>query len=245
MSDKLVFVAAFVMPVEAQLARGLLEAEGIRAFLTGEQTANVFSGIQGIGGQIRLSVAEADSERAAEIIAPYLDHPTGDADAAPEDGAGLWLCPLCGDAVGEEMNYCPACKTPRSAARQSLAVTGVPLYNAASQEIQEEPVAKSGKITTDAPLEAEPSMLDGDIDVPDMETLVGNDLVRRAFRLSLFSLLLPILAPFAVWLFVRLAFYPGKISPRLMPQFYGTMAIGGCWLLFFCLILVAVFRLLL
>jgi hypothetical protein len=73
-----------------------------------------------------------------------------------------------------------------------------------------------------------PSALDGDFDVPDMETLVGDDLVRRAFRSSLFG----VLSPYSLWLLVRLAFYQGKISLRLMPWLYGTIAIDACWLLF-------------
>jgi hypothetical protein len=230
MSDKLVFVAAFVMPVEAQLARGLLEAEGIRAFLTGEQTTNVFSGVQGLGGQIQLQVPEADAERAAEILAPHFDHPT-DGDAASEEDAGLWLCPLCGDAVGYDLDFCPACDTPRPERRESLAVTTTPKYSPSSQEIQEEPVFRAEKITPDEPLEAAPPELEHDLVVPDMETMVGDDLVRRAFLSSLF----PILIPYSLWLLTRLAFYPGKISPRLMTRFYWTIALDVFWCL--CLLM--------
>jgi hypothetical protein len=232
MSDKLVFVAAFYSPIEAQLACGLLETEGIKAFHTGDQTVTAF-GIQGLGGQVRLQVAEADAERAAEILAPHFDRPTDEDDAEPVDDAALWLCPLCGDAVGDDLDFCPACETPRPSARLSAAVTAVPRHSRVSQNIQEEPGAKPEKFTSDEPLEAMPPALDGEIDVPDMETLVGDDLVRRAFRASLFSVLLPILAPYSLWLFMQLAFYPGKISPRLMPKFYGAIAIGVCWLLGF------------
>jgi len=228
MSDKLVFVAAFNMPVEAQLARGLLEAEEIKAFLTGGESVNVFSGVQGLGGQIRLQVAEADAERAAEILAPHFDRPTDESDAESVDNAVLWLCPLCGDAVSDDLDFCPACETPRPAARDSLAVTAAPRRSPVSWEVQEEPVAKLEKITADEPLEAMPSALDGDFDVPDMETLVGDDLVRRAFRSSLFG----VLSPYPLWLLLRLAFYQGKISLRLMPWLYGTIAIDACWLLF-------------
>jgi hypothetical protein len=227
MSDKLVFAAAFSMPVEAELARGLLEAEGIKAFLTGGESVNVFSGVQGLGGQIRLQVAEADADRAAEILAPHFDQQAKDGDAAPEDAAGLWLCPLCGDAVRDDLDFCPACETPRPAARESLAVTAIPKYSTVSQEVQEEPAVKPEKITADEPLEAMPSALDDDLDLPDMETFVGDDLVRRAFLSALFGVLIP----YSLWLLVRLAFYPGKISPRLMPRLYWTIAIDAFWFL--------------
>jgi Putative prokaryotic signal transducing protein len=242
MSDKLVFAAAFSMPVEAELARGLLEAEGIKAFLTGGESVNVFSGVQGLGGQIRLQVAEADAERAAEILAPHFDRPTDEGDAESVDDAALWLCPLCGDAVSDDLDFCPACETPRPAARESLAVTAVPRHSPISQDVQEEPAVRPERITSDQPLEAMPSALDGDIDVPDMETFVGDDLVRRAFFSSLFG----VLSPYSLWLLGRLAFYPGKISPRLMPRLYWAIAIDACWLLFllvfFAQFLVVIYR---
>jgi Putative prokaryotic signal transducing protein len=228
MSDKLVFVAAFNMPVEAQLARGLLEADEIKAFLTGGESVNVFSGVQGLGGQIRLQVADADAERAAAILAPHFDHHPDDDGAESGDHAALWLCPLCGDAVGNDLDVCPACETPRPAARESLGVTAIPRRRPVSQEIQEEPAVKPEKFTSDEPLEAAQSALDGDIDVPDMETLVGDDLVRRAFFSSLFG----VLSPYSIWLLGQLAFYQGKISPRLMPRLYWAIAIDACWLLF-------------
>jgi hypothetical protein len=230
MSDKLVFVAAFVMPVEAQLARGLLQAEGIRAFLTGELTTNAFSGVQGLGGRIELQVPEADAERAAEILAPHFDQPANDGDAAPEDD-GLWLCPLCGDAVADDQDFCPACDTPRPERRELLAVTTTPKYSPSSQKIQEEPVFKAEKLMADEPPEAAPPELEHDLVVPDMETMVGDDLVRRAFLSALF----PLLIPYSLWLMTRLAFYPGKISPRLMTRFYWTIAIDVFWCL--CLLM--------
>jgi Putative prokaryotic signal transducing protein len=231
MSDKLVFAAAFNMPIEAQLARGLLEAEGIKAFLTGGESVNVFSGVQGLGGQIRLQVAEADAERAAEMLAPHFDRPTDDDSAESGDDAALWLCPLCGDAVSDDLDFCPACETPRPAVRESLAVTAFPRHSPVSQDVQEQPTAKPEKITSDEPLEAMPPPLEHDFVVPDMETMVGDDLVRRAFLSSLF----PFLIPYSLWLLGRLAFYPGKISPRLMPRLYWTITIDAFWCL--CLLI--------
>jgi hypothetical protein len=237
MSDKLVFVAAFNMPVEAELARGLLEEDGIKTFLTGGGSVNVFSGVQGLGGQIRLQVADADADRAAEILAPHFDHHPDDDGAESRDDAAVWLCPLCGDAVSDDLNFCPACETPRPAARESLAVTAVPRNGPVSRDVQEEPTVKPEKITTDEPLDAMPPALDGDFDVPDMETLVGDDLVRRAFISSLFG----VLSPYSLWLLVQLAFYRGKISPRLMPRLYWAIAIDACWLLFLLALFVRFF----
>lgn len=67
MSDKLVTVATFLFPFQAQMAKLHLEAEGIEAIIPG----NVLSqspdpaGIYGI----RLMVKEEDAGRAAAILA--------------------------------------------------------------------------------------------------------------------------------------------------------------------------------
>jgi hypothetical protein len=233
MSDKLVLVATFSLPVEAQLARGRLEADGIKALLGGDESVNVFSGIQGVGGKLTLHVAEADAERAAAILAEHLDKADDDGDAGRADDA-LWLCPLCGDAVRDDLDVCPACQTPRPEARKSRAVTSGPRRGPDSPDIQQTPTTTPAEITADTPIEAVPSAVEGDLDIPDPETFLGDDLVRRAFISSLFG----VLAPYSIWLLGRLAFYPGKISPRMMLRLYLTIAIDLFWcvafLLLFC-----------
>jgi len=49
------------------------------------------------------------------------------------------------------------------------------------------------------------------------ETFLGDDLVRRAFLASLFGFS-GFLSLYSLWLLGRLAFFPGKISPRMMPR---------------------------
>lgn len=66
--SKIVTVGAYNNPLEAHLARGRLEAEGIAAFLAHEHHvwANwVYS--QALGG-VKVQVAAAHAERAAEIL---------------------------------------------------------------------------------------------------------------------------------------------------------------------------------
>jgi hypothetical protein len=237
MPDKSALAAAFYSPVEAELARGLLEEEGIKTFLTGGGSVNIFSGVQGLGGQIQVRVSEADADRAVQLLAPHFDHHQDEADASAEADSALWVCPLCGDAVCNDLEFCPSCKTERPAVRPSLAVTTAPRFNAASQDIKEEPVLRAEKLTPDPPLESEPARLEGDLDVPDMETLVGDDLVRRAFFSSLFGFL----SPYSLWLLLRLAFYSGKVSPMLMPKLYGAILIDAGWLLLILALLARVF----
>jgi len=225
MPEPFVTLAAYRMPVEAQLARGRLEAEGIHAFLTGGGSVDLFGGIQGLGGLIELRVAEADAERAAEILAAHeMAEGDGGEDRLADDSA-LWLCPLCGDAVGDDLSVCPSCETPRPAPTKSPAVTAVPRHNPASQDVQEKPAPKAETITSDTPVEAVPSAMEDDLNLPNLETLVGDDLVRRAF----FSALFPLLVPYSFWLLARLGFYSGEVSPRMMRKLYWTITIDAFW----------------
>jgi hypothetical protein len=54
--------------MEANIARGMLEEEGIRAFL-GDENMTTLMPMAGEGQGIKLLVAESDRERAEEILA--------------------------------------------------------------------------------------------------------------------------------------------------------------------------------
>ena len=149
MADKLVEIAAYSIPVEAQVARGLLEAEGIRAVLEGEGAVSVFSGVQGLGGKITLHVAESDAERALALLADVVEGP-------PPDDSRLWLCPLCGDAVDIDALACPACETPRPETWQVRSAMAAPQFNSDSEDIQNEAPLDHSTVTSDTPIEAVP-----------------------------------------------------------------------------------------
>ncbi len=68
MAGKLVTVDTFDMPTEAHLAKGLLEANGLTAFLADELTVGVAWHLSNAVGGIKLQVAEADVEHAARIL---------------------------------------------------------------------------------------------------------------------------------------------------------------------------------
>lgn len=187
----------------------------------------MFGGIQGLGGMIQLRVAEADAERAAEILAAHEKAEGEGGEERLADDSALWLCPLCGEAASEELSVCPSCETPRTDPTKSPAVTATSRLKPASQDVQEKPVPKTETITSDTPLEAVPSAVEDDLNLPNLETMVGDDLVRRAFLSSMF----PLLIPYSFWLLARLGFYSGEISPRMMPKLYWTVAMDVFWCL--------------
>lgn len=77
----LVTIASFAYPIEANLAKTRLEAEGIDCVLTNEHFASMgWAWSLAIGG-VGLQVRESDAERAAEILESEPD----DEDGVDED----------------------------------------------------------------------------------------------------------------------------------------------------------------
>jgi hypothetical protein len=113
MSDRLVTVASYHFPLEAQMAKNLLEAQGIPAFLGSEMTAETLSGL---GDEVHLQVHEKDARRATGLLAEVSASSSLDDDweAQAESGAGVWACSLCGTPVPLGVNICPACQTPNT-----------------------------------------------------------------------------------------------------------------------------------
>jgi hypothetical protein len=70
MKKKLVTVAHFENYIEADLARQLLEDEGIKAFVMGQNVGNVYAGVPAVI-DIELQTPESEAERAQEILAAH------------------------------------------------------------------------------------------------------------------------------------------------------------------------------
>ncbi len=110
MADRLVTVATYSLSTEAQLARNMLEAEGIQAILSGELATTLQIGQV---AQIRLEVRAEDAGRAAALLAEVALEKDWEERAAGD----TWACGVCGDAVAEGVAVCPTCATPRDAIR--------------------------------------------------------------------------------------------------------------------------------
>ncbi len=70
--EKVVVIRDFTTPMEAEVYRALLEAEGVHAELQNDLAMQVLAAY---GGQmpVRLLVAEVDADRAREILAARFD----------------------------------------------------------------------------------------------------------------------------------------------------------------------------
>ena len=120
MSDSLVTVMTFHSSFEAQLAKNLLENEGIASTLTGELSSDILMGILGtglFGQQIALLVHEDDAQRAVALLAEVELNKDWEDEA--ESGSNVWMCSICGEPISNQLSICFACQTPREAIRAS------------------------------------------------------------------------------------------------------------------------------
>jgi hypothetical protein len=129
MPNRLVTVQSFTVEHEAHLARNLLEAEGILAFLGGEMTAVALPGL------VHLQVRATDAPRAVALLAAVAL----DDDWEERSTAGAWSCSVCGDAVPGGLLACSTCATPRDAVRpagRGEVVARLPSQSLGSEGIQ-------------------------------------------------------------------------------------------------------------
>ncbi len=78
MKKKLVTVAHFDNYIEADLARQLLEDEGVKAFVMGQNVGNVYAGVPAVA-DIELQTAESEVKHAQEILAAHKQESEEDA----------------------------------------------------------------------------------------------------------------------------------------------------------------------
>lgn len=72
--DKFVTVGKFLEPVNAQMAKGMLESAGIECFLQGENANSLLA----LAFRARLLVRKQDEETAREILGESAGELTGD-----------------------------------------------------------------------------------------------------------------------------------------------------------------------
>lgn len=222
MSENFVTVATFHRSFEAQLAKNMLEEEGIASTISGEVTADMLPfGQAGGGDQIVLQVHENHAQRAAGILAAVAaakldDHWEDEA----ESGADVWICSICGEPISNRLSICYSCQTPREGIRTSVPhdqtaiqpdLVTLPSGEAVQKQlaIDPNPMPEVGEVVSEqVPL-----------------TVAGDDLARRALLASMSGILLP----FALYYLAKLFFFSGELSPKGMRYLYGALFLSGCY----------------
>ena len=82
--DSFVTVASYLLPTEAHVIQSRLEAEGIKAVVTEEQTSAWLLPRTNLGGA-KVEVLERDAERARELLAALRDQAKDDSSEGDEE----------------------------------------------------------------------------------------------------------------------------------------------------------------
>jgi hypothetical protein len=251
--EKYVTVAGFSIPVQAEIARGRLESEGIPAFVTGGLTASTFFGLRDLGGRIDLCVPAEHVSRAIQILSACGDaeHLTDEVRGEWADEGPVWVCSLCGDTVRAVLPLCPACHTPRGQAPDFDPEEGPD--DEGEEGIQKAPIGVTGNTRpasrpaeegvkgpvelTHAPPAPEPvasAEAVGDVVIPPPATAFGDARARQALRASLLGLLIPIgvFTLYSAWTLAAMIRSRDLLSPRGEKDLYLAMAFdavfGAC-----------------
>ncbi len=67
MADKLVTIAQFADYIEAEMAKQLLDDFGIKSVVTGQNVANIYSGLPALA-DLKLQTFESQAQEAQEIL---------------------------------------------------------------------------------------------------------------------------------------------------------------------------------
>jgi hypothetical protein len=188
MSDRMVLLAIYGNPVEAELVRAQLEGEGIRAVVMGATSGDVFAGM-GVGmSNVQILVPEADLERAGDLL-----------DTAEEE-----------EVPGEdEDSTAIKGKSPRKrSSTQVRAPRATPLQGGTPPP--ESPPAES----SDLPPEEEMPPEEDDEREERVLTWTADEVASRAFRSALLGFLTcGLLHFYAIWLLLKLPSSEGELSP--------------------------------
>jgi hypothetical protein len=101
-TQRLISIATFATPEEAEIGRGVLDAEGIPSFLENSNTVGMLWHLGNATGWVKLLVSEDHAGRAAELLQPSRN---GD---ATETHSGPWTS-ACGAEVDAGFNTCWQC----------------------------------------------------------------------------------------------------------------------------------------
>jgi hypothetical protein len=235
-ADQYVTVKTFTLALEAQLAKNLLQTEGIESFITGEYSADVLVANPAVGDQVRLQVHERDAQRAAGILAAHEASLDDDWEEQAEHGADVWVCPLCGSPVSNHLPVCYACQTPREGIRADRPRSLTDIQQT-PDTLPPDPVQKRDEVTAEAlpPLApARPAPASAEAEEEEEEgppELPGDVLARYAFGAAVFSFFFACLLPLAWYHLGRLALHSGELTPRATRFYHAALLIDVLLLL--------------
>jgi hypothetical protein len=233
MSDAVVTLARFHDPMEAQLAKDFLEANGIAVELGGENAANLQ--LNALDATVTLYVREYDAERAAELLTNEFGKLELDDDWRDrvEDDSNYWLCPLCGAAVGDDLQVCDACDTQREhvQSKEGLTRGRWRLRRKSGGPSDGQGITAPGGTTPEPSPPVEPAAVGaesddlGDIIGKEIRLYSGDKLASRALTLALLGFICFFTTMLAFYFVIKITTEDIELSERGRMKCYLALAI--------------------
>lgn len=223
MSDKFITVATFNKGFEAQLAKSLLENEGIASMVGGAISSDMLFGSLALGDQIVLQVREEDAQRAAGVLASAEAEARLDDDWEEKAEADVWICSICGEPISNRLSMCYSCQSPKDSIRAAVPRDSVAIQTDLTPMPTSRDIAEKPTPTIPVQKSSSASMPPEDDDENEPLTKRGDDLARKAFLASIFAVVMPILLPVAWIMLLRAAFATDGTSAEGSRYFYAVL----------------------
>jgi hypothetical protein len=224
-SDNFVTVATFNKTFEAQMAKNLLENEGIASMMSGAISSDMFGSLAA-GDQIVLQVREEDAQRATGVLAVAAAEARLDDDWEEQAESGVWICSICGEPISNRLSICYSCQTPKEgirsvAPREGSAIQGSKSLPSLSDTLKEIPTpSTSADESLSTPQE------DEEAKIQEEPRGRGDDFARRAFLATLAAMVVPVLLPIAWFMLMRAAWVAQGTSAKGYRYFYAALLLN-------------------
>ncbi len=114
MSSELVTIATFMTPEHAEMARGALQAAGVRAFIADGAVVGNNWGLGNAVGGVKLQVGDRDVRTACDLLDEFKRQNEAAGDAIP-----AWQCSSCHQQVDAGFELCWSCGAARDGSHHS------------------------------------------------------------------------------------------------------------------------------
>ena len=218
-------IGRFTNAIEAEQVRGVLEANGIAAFVDGANATTALSYVGTALGGVKVLVGAGDADRAVGIVDSLDDEP--DVPGKP------WFCGPCEEEVDAGFDACWSCGKARAEVERPFPTRSGDERNAADQPAKDAPNVSPAEMSDydHANPYASPRTPSDEAD-PVEEHFEINDeaeaILRRAWRASVLGVIFfPYLAhAYSMYLLFRATTLTSHFSPDGQRRFYGAFAIN-------------------
>lgn len=218
-------VASYANPAEAEQMRGIMEENGIRAFVDGASLNTALSYIGNALGGVGLIVPSRDAERATQLIHEIQE-------AAQHDHGGAWYCGACEEEVDAGFDVCWKCGASRREVEAPFPLAA---------DIAPEPISLDTTDPGNARLQGQPGLDETNpfaspnakrsLDASAADRLAidseAEAMLNRAWKAAIVGFFIPLIANvYSMYLLLAASQRTNDFSPEGNSRFYWAFALN-------------------